>query len=388
MNNSTQGSSPVVLHLAPGYYAGDARLFHQECFSLKKAGYSVGFVAHPKSKEEFLAEQNFYSLGLREQSSWRLRVGERLRRSYKAYSLARESQASLFHVHSPEFIPWGIYLKWKLNRPLIFDIREDYEGYVLQRPGIPPSLRGTLAFLVKKQLQWAARNCDALILADEGTADGLRQHARRTLVLHNFPRLDLFPFEEVPEDKKLHDIVCHGTMLRTQIDLCLGIDDALVAKGCRVRWRLISTGAPDMEWFIEEVVKRNARERFTIDERIPHDKIAGEVRKARIGISLFTNERKFQKNIPRKIFEFMALGMPMVLADLPSTKPFIRNGIDAVAVTPDDCNAFADAISRLLSDSSLRRQMGQEGRKAIEREYNWEQESRKLLSLYSELLRQ
>jgi glycosyltransferase involved in cell wall biosynthesis len=271
---------------------------------------------------------------------------------------------------------------------VIFDCREDFVGYALQRPGIPDFLRRPLAFLIGRQLESAARNCDALIVADQGTGDRLKGHAHRILVLHNFPRLDLFPYREQREDEKSFDIVYHGTIPRYYMEVCLRIDDALLEHGTQVRWRLINKGTPDMDWFRAELARRGALQRFTLDGPVPHEQIASEVRKARIGIILLPNLPMFQSNIPRKLFEFMALGMPVVLSDLPPIRPFVSHGESAFLVSPDDYGAYAGAIARLLNDADLRQQMGAAGRRLVEQEYNWETESEKLLRLYSDLLSQ
>jgi glycosyltransferase involved in cell wall biosynthesis len=198
--------------------------------------------------------------------------------------------------------------------------------------------------------------------------------------------MDLFPYKELREEDKCFDIVYHGSIPRYHMELCLRIDDALVQQGGYVRWRFINKGAPEMEWFNAELRRRGALQRFTIDGLVPHDRIADEVRKARIGLIPLPDLPKFQNNIPRKVFEFMALGMPVVLSDLPPSRPFIRHGENALFVPADDCEAYAKAISRLLKDSALRQKMGAAGRKLVEEEFNWEKESQKLLNLYSELL--
>jgi glycosyltransferase involved in cell wall biosynthesis len=300
--------------------------------------------------------------------------------------MALQSQASIFHIHSPEFIRYGVRLKRQGRGKVIFDFREDYEAYVRIRAGIPALIRAPLALFVRKQLEWGARNADAVVVADEGTAELFTGCARKILVLHNFPRLDLFPYKEHCEQEKLFDIVHHGSTMRLQLNLCLGIDDALVRRGTRATWRLITKDGPDMAWLRAELKKRGALDRFTIDPMIPHERVAEEVRKARMGISLLPDNCKFQKNIPRKVFEFMALGMPVVMADLPPTRRFVRHDENALPVPPDDCDAFAQAITRLLKNPDLRRRIGAGGRETVERECNWEMESKKLLSLYSELL--
>ena len=47
---------------------------------------------------------------------------------------------------------------------------------------------------------------------------------------------------------------------------------------------------------------------------------------------------------------------------------------------------IAQAIEYLLDHPDEARQMGENGRKAVQEKYNWENESQKLLALYHDLL--
>jgi glycosyltransferase involved in cell wall biosynthesis len=55
-------------------------------------------------------------------------------------------------------------------------------------------------------------------------------------------------------------------------------------------------------------------------------------------------------------------------------------------VDPQDAQQAADAISELLDNPGLLRILGENGRKAVLREYNWEREARTLLRIYREVL--
>jgi glycosyltransferase involved in cell wall biosynthesis len=312
-------------------------------------------------------------------------VLRRARRCLRAYRLARRSRAALYQYDSPEFIPWGARLRRASGRPVVFDCMEDFEGYARQRRGVPERIRPALVRLVQWQLRIAARSCDAILVADEGTARLLRPHARRVVVLHNFPQLTLFPDAATAMSDHPYDIVYHGSIPRYHLEVCLAVDAALVQRGYHVRWRFIGWLA-ESAWLEAELSRRGIRERFCISGAIPHTQIPGEVRKAKLGIIPLPDLPKFQHNIPQKLFEFMALRMPVVLSDLPPSRSFVRDGACAFLVPPDDYAAYADAIIRLLADPALRRRMGAEGRKRVEEEFNWARESQKLIGLYSEVL--
>ncbi|MDO8596190.1 MAG: glycosyltransferase family 4 protein, partial [Sulfuricaulis sp.] len=53
---------------------------------------------------------------------------------------------------------------------------------------------------------------------------------------------------------------------------------------------------------------------------------------------------------PIKLFEYMATGKPIVVADVPATRAIITPGVHALAVPVGDPHAFATAINALLAD--------------------------------------
>jgi len=61
---------------------------------------------------------------------------------------------------------------------------------------------------------------------------------------------------------------------------------------------------------------------------------------------------------PLKVFEAMAVGLPLVASDLPSLRELLHHGEDAWLVKPDDAGALADGIRLLVADSSLRARLG------------------------------
>jgi len=384
MPTLTFDHQPVVMHIAPGYRASDPRLYYLECDALMKAGCTIELVAHASGPFEVDPQVTLHSLGEHKSMlAWRL--VDRFKRDRKAYEMALRSKAALFHYHGLEFTLWGRRLRRVSGRPVIFDCREDYEGYARQRSGIPKILRPFLARLVRAQLRNATRSSDATVVADQGTADLLSPYARLLVVVHNFPRVELFDNGQPASADKPYDIVLHGSLPKYHLEVCLKIDAALIERGYRVHWLLIGK-IPEMKWLTQELTRRGITERFHLKDFIPHREVASELSKAKMGIIPLPDLPKFQNNIPQKLFEFMALGIPVVLSDLPPSRPFVGDGTSAIMVAPEEHGAYADALIRLLRSPRMREEMGREGKKRVREQYNWEKESQKLLNLYRELL--
>lgn len=380
----------TIAHISTVHQPFDQRIFHRECSSLAEAGYDTHLLVQLPEPYREVNGVHMHSLGAVQRNTLGLRAGRRLCLLAAAAERARRLRARIYHLHDPELIPLGLWLKATTGARVIFDCHENNAAYLRQKRYLHPLLRRALA-LGMETIEWlAGRSFDAIVTADRGVAELYRGRfgARRVITIHNFPHLDLFLRQPTGDDcQRPYDLVYHGTIPRYHLEVAFRVAEALRERGARMRW-LFFGKCPEVAWARAEAARRGFAEDFTIDDNlVPHDQVAARVLQGKVGFIPLPDLPKFQHNIPTKLFEFMALGMPTVLSDLPPSRPFVGDGACAVMVPPDAPGAYAEAILRLLNDPALRRTMGAEGRRRIERDYNWQQESGHLLDLYANLVR-
>jgi glycosyltransferase involved in cell wall biosynthesis len=80
---------------------------------------------------------------------------------------------------------------------------------------------------------------------------------------------------------------------------------------------------------------------------------------------------------PLKLFEYLALGLPIVASDLASIREVLEHGRTALLVPPGDADALAAAMTRLAGDPALSASLGAAAR-ALAREYTWERRAERL----------
>jgi glycosyltransferase involved in cell wall biosynthesis len=86
-----------------------------------------------------------------------------------------------------------------------------------------------------------------------------------------------------------------------------------------------------------------------------------------------------------KVLDYKAAGLATIASGINGHPPTLKNGETGLIVPPGDVAALTDAIVRLCSDSTVRRQMGQSARREAEVVHGWEQTAERLEQLFHSL---
>jgi len=83
---------------------------------------------------------------------------------------------------------------------------------------------------------------------------------------------------------------------------------------------------------------------------------------------------------PLKVFEYMSAGKAIIASDLPVLKEVLKNENNVLLVSPGDVRFWERALTRVRDDLGLRKQLGQQAKIDIEKNYNWEKRARQVLT--------
>jgi starch synthase len=83
--------------------------------------------------------------------------------------------------------------------------------------------------------------------------------------------------------------------------------------------------------------------------------------------------------------EAQASAKPVVAFNHCAIPEVVKHGETGILVNPGDYKKLADAIVRLLSDPDLRRRMGEEGRRRVEKLFNWDEAADKTIEVYRQV---
>ncbi|HFB99935.1 MAG TPA: glycosyltransferase, partial [Phaeodactylibacter sp.] len=108
--------------------------------------------------------------------------------------------------------------------------------------------------------------------------------------------------------------------------------------------------------------------------------------RSKIGLSTLMPIPNYKLAYSVKMFEYMAAGIPSIISDFPMWREIIEETNCGICVNPEDPKAISKAINYLLENDDIAKQMGENGRRAVEEKYNWATQEKKLIHLYQQIL--
>jgi glycosyltransferase involved in cell wall biosynthesis len=92
------------------------------------------------------------------------------------------------------------------------------------------------------------------------------------------------------------------------------------------------------------------------------------------------------EGLPLVLFEAMACELPVIATKVGGTPEILTHMKNGILVPPRNPKAMAEALAKILAKEELRRIIGEEAKKNVEKNFTWEENVRKLEEVYSEFV--
>lgn len=195
-------------------------------------------------------------------------------------------------------------------------------------------------------------------------------------VIRNLPFKDEEPKIENNEKRLIYQGVLNkGRCIEYYIDMMEHLDPQI---------SLHIYGEGDLSNTLRERAKQSsASERIIFHGKITPEALKIETRKAWLGLNLLESESlNYKYSLANKFFDYLNAGVPSINSPLPEYERIIEASGIGVTTSIED---LANQITHLLFDASAYNRI----KKNIEvskEQYTWEKESKKLISIYKEVL--
>ena len=361
-----------VCHFTSAHPRNDIRIFIKECKALAAAGYDVSLVVADGKGDEVNSGIKILDAG---KSNGR--ISRMTKTVWRVYKRALATNSDIYHFHDPEliFVAWLLKLK---NKKVIYDVHEDLPRQLHGKHYLGKFSASVIAFFAGLVEDFFARRFTAIITVTPFIYSRFNKLNLVGEMICNFPLL-----EEFNNDKavtvKLNELCYVGSITEER-----GIAELLKALE-EIDARLNLVGSFGTEELRNRMIKMPAWRKVNETGMLGRTEVVKIIAQSKIGLSVLRELPNYVNAYPIKIFEYMAAGIPVVASDFPLWKEIVEENNCGICVPPENTTAIAAAVNSLLKDETRSQQMGANGKKAIKEKYNWEAESRNLLSFYAKL---
>ena len=370
----------LVVHLTSVHRSSDLRIFHRECRSLAQDNYDVLLIA-PHDRNEVIE-----GVRIRALPKPKNRLDRMTRVAWAAYREATRQPADIYHFHDPELLGAGLLLRAR-GKKVIYDIHENVPKSIMNKHYLPKWLRRPVAWIVDRVECFACRRFSALVPAAPSIEQRVRTLNPRVVTIHNFPiAQDMRPASNIPWSGRSPSVAYVGG-----IDIRRGIREMIEAMNLlpeELHAKLKLAGPFFPPRLQDEVRRIPGWKRVDALGVLELPAVMNLLSRVRAGLVLIHHPlSRFQAGQPVKMFEYMAMGLPVIASDCPQWREIIEGFGCGLLVDPAKPQAIAEAIEYVLSRPEEAESMGRRGRQAVESAFNWEAEQHKLLQLYANLLK-
>ena len=292
-----------------------------------------------------------------------------------------------------EMLPVFSALKYKKIKPdlkIILDITEWYpENVAFKFKGIKRWLK---YFQLLLPYIYILNKVDHLIIGEKNKKhryDLLAFNKPKTIIGY-YPVLKFFNYKkpDLSKDEIIFGYAGVITNERGIIDL-LRITNIISQKHTEKKFKLLMFGRftyNEEENNFNQALRNYDSVKVELVDWAEYDKMSSIIEKMDICFDMRKRNFIYRNSLPIKIFEYMACGKPFIFSDI---NP-IRDEIDVeqygLLVNPEDDNEVIKAAETYLLNPALAEKHSENSRQLIEKEKNWENESKKLIDLINDLL--
>lgn len=363
-----------IAHLSSVHSRYDTRIFFKMCQSLTKYNYDIFFIVADGKGDEVKDKVSIKDVGVAKLG----RLGRMTNTVKRVFEKGKELDCDLYHLHDPELIPIGLKLK-KLGKKVIFDVHENIALQIINKDFIPKIFRSLVSKIYRKYEISSLKKFDALILAENSYLDYYSHLNKKVEVILNMPDLTLLKnFKNFT--RKKNEIFYIGSISNKRgFDVTI---DALKILKKNFPEIVVHFVGPHQNNSINSKNLKEIDKNLKFYGTLPLNKGLEYSKNAKVGLSILKPIPNYITSYSTKIFEYMAIGLPVVTSNFKLYKEIVEKYDCGFCVDPFDSHELAKIIELIFSNPLKVKQMGMNGAKIVEEKFNWEIERKKLIEFY------
>ena len=269
----------------------------------------------------------------------------------------------------------GCILAWIRRRPFVFELRDLWPDSIV---AVGAMREGPLLRMLRWLEYWLYRRAAKIVSVTHAfkrilVANGISQG--KIAVIRNGVDLEAFVPGPKPVDLARR-LGLEGKFVAAYvgtIGMAHGLD-ALLSAAERLRDRrdlafvLVGTGAERAR--LEQEAKRRGLDHVMFAGPVDKAEVKQYWRLCDVALVLLKDVPVFHHVIPSKIFEAMGTARPIILGVRGESQELLTEAGAGIAIPPENSQALAEAIIRIMDSPALCQDMGAAGRRFVETKFD------------------
>jgi glycosyltransferase involved in cell wall biosynthesis len=317
--------------------------------------------------------------------AWLIRMFENPRLLVLAYILAlpilvfeaarqvREADPDLCVVGHPSFITGVVgIIAAKLNRkPVLLDYPDAWTSLAVETSG----LRNSFAIATLRTIEsFVARAADRIVVITNSLARYVHAMGATApiAVVSNGAELDRFrpPVDEQASGDRFRVLFTGRLESWSGVREMADLVDAVVSRaGSVVEFHFVGDGGA-AKAFQRQLAVRGLSEYCRFDGFQPYWLMPEIIATCDLALLLFPDTQTTRVSSPVKLFEYMAMGKPVIATNLPGVREAVGRG-EAIIVDDLRSPRLADEVLRLMGSPAERARIGNAGMKLVNERFGW-----------------
>ncbi len=300
-------------------------------------------------------------------------------------ALVTDHKVEALHLHDLPYAPSALRAARKSGVPLVLDFHENFPAAIAQwKRGLLARVTFSPARAARLERR-AVRSADRIVVVVDEARDrviSLGANPEHVVVFGNTESRSLVPEQPLPLDLEsgVHLVYVGGIAQHRGLDTVIAAMPEIRASDPSATLTIVGDGNA-LAGLKRQAADLGIADAVCFTGRLPKAEAMDFIASANIALVPHHRSAHTDSTIPHKLFQYMALGRPVLVSDCAPLARIVAETHAGLAFVAGDSVDFARQVRR-LSDQAVAAQMAAAGRRAVLDRWNLEAEAGVLDGLY------